>query len=182
MLLEKEGQEESSENRGGPLEVITNRRFKQLVTSFPCDGSSGIAMHNRTTAVGSSSEFFVPGSIGKVSNHEEIVEAVKQATLVIGMHADGATESIVDIALYFRKPFVVVPCCVFPNFFKHRFVPKNTDNTISEMIPVRTHDDFCRYLALKDSHLVVETLPFEGRNVAIWWNGLVRDGDDETHN
>eukprot|EP00555_Chaetoceros_dichaeta_P013037 CAMPEP_0198269748 /NCGR_PEP_ID=MMETSP1447-20131203/42439_1 /TAXON_ID=420782 /ORGANISM="Chaetoceros dichaeta, Strain CCMP1751" /LENGTH=132 /DNA_ID=CAMNT_0043961465 /DNA_START=42 /DNA_END=440 /DNA_ORIENTATION=+ len=128
------------------------------------------------------------------------------------MHADGATEAIVDMALQYRKPFVVVPCCVFPNFFQHRFVPVltneggvvvldddeddtdtdvkpwdgGTDETNVKMMPVRTHEDFCRYLALKDSHFIVETLPFEGRNVAIWWNGIHRDGDttenDENYN
>ena len=46
------------------------------------------------------------------------------------------------------------------------------------MVPVRNHEQFCRYLALKDSHFVVETLPFEGRNIAIWWDGKCKDGDE----
>ena len=31
----------------------------------------------------------------------------------MGMHPDEATESIVDVALACRKPFAIVPCCVF---------------------------------------------------------------------
>jgi hypothetical protein len=30
---------------------------------------------------------------------------------------------------------------------------------------------------MKDSHFVMETLPFEGRNIGIWWDGVHRDGD-----
>jgi hypothetical protein len=30
------------------------------------------------------------------------------------MHPDEATEPIVDAAVLLRKPFAVVPCCVFP--------------------------------------------------------------------
>jgi hypothetical protein len=38
-------------------------------------------------------------------------------------------------------------------------------------IPVRTHDQFCKYLLAKDDRFVKEILPFDGRNVAIWWDG-----------
>ena len=30
------------------------------------------------------------------------------------MHSDGATEPLVKLALKHKKPFAVVPCCVFP--------------------------------------------------------------------
>ena len=33
---------------------------------------------------------------------------------LVGLHPDEATEAIVDCALANRKPFAVVPCCVFP--------------------------------------------------------------------
>jgi hypothetical protein len=38
-----------------------------------------------------------------------------------------ATEPIVDLALQHRKPFAVVPCCVFPDSNQHR---KNPDGTM----------------------------------------------------
>ena len=92
--------------------------------------------------------------------------AVENAQLLIGMHADGATEAIVDIALQYKKPFVVVPCCVFPNFFPNRKIVKDG---ISRK--VRSHEDFCDYLVQKDERLKQSVLPFEGRNIAIWWEG-----------
>jgi hypothetical protein len=169
------GQEESA------LEKILERRFEQLKGYFPCDGTDvGLlrpsSMH---IEVGEKNKEKVsqvfPESKGGKSWEETLWSVVNNATLLIGMHADGATEAIVDAALHFRKPFVVVPCCVFPNFFRHRMV-LNTDKT--KMVPVRSHEQFCQYLASKDSHFVVETLPFEGRNTAVWWDGLHKDGDE----
>lgn len=104
--------------------------------------------------------------------------SVRNASLIIGLHADGATEAIVDAALLYQKPFVVVPCCVFPNLFSDRYITVPNKEKASESngnnakrIPVRSHDQFCTYLLAKDSRFVMEILPFEGRNVAIWWDG-----------
>jgi hypothetical protein len=46
-----------------------------------------------------------------LSTSTDLQEAVRDARLLVGMHADGATESIIDAphSLY-KKPFVVVPC------------------------------------------------------------------------
>ena len=105
------------------------------------------------------------------------------------MHADGATEAIVDAALLYCEPFVVMPCCVFPDLFCERYITapindasedsgsskkENERNnskcepTVEKRIP---HDQFCEYLLSKDPRFVRE-LPFEGRSVAIWWDGL----------
>ena len=116
----------------------------------------------------------------------DLDEAVRNASLIIGLHADGATEAIVDAALLYNKPFVVVPCCVFPNLFNQRYITirnstANTDAdsdtqgevlvTKEKRVPVRTHHQFCEYLLAKDTRFKKEVLPFEGRNVAIWWGG-----------
>ena len=100
------------------------------------------------------------------ANDPRLRKAVDSAELMIGIHADGATEAIIDVALQYGKPFVVVPCCVFPNFFPHRKLVRNG-------IPqaVRTYEDFCEYLLQKDPRLQRSILPFEGRNIAIWWDG-----------
>jgi len=128
-----------------------------------------------------------------------LADAVRRSCLVVGLHADGATEPIVDAALEHGKPFVVVPCCVFPNLFPHRRVVVvcnrgvgdvrieadekkghhgNDDGNgamgtaqATESVPVRTYEDFCLYLSQKDPRLKTSVLPFEGRNVAIWWDG-----------
>ena len=117
-------------------------RFRQLVTTFDED---------------------------RVSTSAELQEAIERSNLILGLHADGATEAIVDFALKYQKPFVVVPCCVFPNLFRDRCIRDESNG--NQLVPVRTHEQFVEYLAQKDPRFVVEKLPFEGRNVAIWWDG-----------
>lgn len=101
-------------------------------------------------------------------------DAVQNSTLIIGLHADGATEAVVDAALFYNKPFVVVPCCVFPNLFNNRVVTVedgDDDGGTTKQIPVRTHEQFCDYLLQKNVRFKREILPFKGRNIAIWWDG-----------
>ena len=108
--------------------------------------------------------------VDMVDKNLSLKEAVQRASLIVGMHADGATEAIVKVALQYKKPFVVVPCCVFPNLFSNRFITIK-EKGIMRQVPVRTHDQFCSYLSDMDEDFVIETLPFEGRNKAIWWRG-----------
>lgn len=103
-----------------------------------------------------------------IQESKKLQDAVQNASVLVGLHADGATEVIVDAALKYSKPFVVVPCCVFPNLFHDRRV---YDDETKGMVAVRSHEQFCQYLVAKDPRFRIETLPFEGRNVAIWWNG-----------
>mmetsp|Transcript_16778 Transcript_16778/g.24653 ORF Transcript_16778/g.24653 Transcript_16778/m.24653 type:complete len:156 (+) Transcript_16778:1-468(+) len=102
------------------------------------------------------------------STNQSLHQAIQNASLILGIHADGATEAIVDAALMYNKPFMVVPCCVFPSLFQTRMV-KDEDGVTRH---VRSHDQFCRYLVQKDDRLKMEVLPIEGRNVAIWWDGV----------
>jgi hypothetical protein len=131
------------------VERTLHARFRQLVTTFDDPTTT-----NTTTTT--------------TDNHDhDLQKAIEGASLLLGLHADGATEAIVNAALLYQKPFCVVPCCVFPNFFTHRKL-RQDDGTL---VQVRSHEQFCAYLAQKDSRFRVETLPFEGRNVAIWWDG-----------
>jgi hypothetical protein len=102
-----------------------------------------------------------------VAHDERLKTAIDDCTLMIGLHADSATECLVDTALAANKPFVVVPCCVFPNFFQQRTVLED-DGTRK---PVRSYEQFCEYLLQKDCRLRKSSLPFNGRNVAVWWDG-----------
>ena len=110
-----------------------------------------------------------------VATCPELIQAVERSAVLVGLHADGATEAIVDTALRYRKPFCVVPCCVFPNFFPDRTVcvvaATEEENDGGRRVPVRTHEQFCQYLLDKDPRFQRTVLPFEGRNVAIWWDG-----------
>jgi len=106
----------------------------------------------------------------------EVKDGVRNASLLIGLHSDGATEAIVDAALAFQKPFIVVPCCVFPSFFPNRRVVMKKGE---DSIPVRTHDHFCKFLLDKHPDFRMETLPFEGRNIAICWDGGAKRSKQE---
>ena len=50
-----------------------------------------------------------------------------------------------DLALKSRKPFFVVPCCVFPTLFPHR--------VLADGRQVRSYEQFIEYLAAKDESI-----------------------------
>ena len=107
-----------------------------------------------------------------------LVDVLNSSVILVGIHPDQATESVIDAALYFNKSFAVVPCCVFPNLFPQRYISKevrdinsemntvNTVNTVSTL--VRTYDDFITYLCNKDKSILIDYLPFEGRNIVLY--------------
>jgi hypothetical protein len=125
--------------------------------------------------------YFTPETVARETL---LRQAIEHSTLLLGMHADSATECVVDVALQYRKPFVVVPCCVFPNLFPQRFVAVNEIAASApvvgsepvkpqrRMVPVRTYEQFCDYLQQKNPRFQRTVLPFEGRNIAIWWDGV----------
>ena len=139
------------------------------------------------------SESTLPGMKAKPN----LISAIEESCLIVGMHADSATEAIVDAALHYKKPFVVVPCCVFPNIFNFRTVLVEeseegekffpilrskgyTDDsneavsgspTAMRRVKVRSYEEFCEYILSKDERFKCSTLPFQGRNLAIWWDG-----------
>lgn len=87
---------------------------------------------------------------------------------------------VVDAALKYGRPFAVVPCCVFANFFPHR-------------ARVDTHRAFCKFLQSKSDDIQVPVsmlcrlmafvtplsfgaqvafLPFQGKNKVIYRPGV----------
>lgn len=80
---------------------------------------------------------------------------------IVALHPDEATDSIVDMAVRKRVPFVVMPCCVFSRLFPDRRLPESSD-------PVGTYDDLIQYLMAKDVAIQKTVLPFEGANIALW--------------
>ena len=81
----------------------------------------------------------------------EVWETLSECSLVVGMHADGATEGIVDFALRRGKPFAVVPCCVaYPSL-------------------AMTYPAFIKHLVAKaPDRIRTRVLPFEGKNVCVY--------------
>ena len=149
------------------IEDELDKRFSQLVTHFSIASNEIFCYGDGVASTTCDGKLFEDG---------EVEEAVRNASIIVGLHADGATEAIVDAALRYNKPFVVVPCCVFPNLFRHRFIYVESYDEASNIgekkkVAVRTHEQFCQYLLDKDDRFRQEVLPFEGRNLAIWWDG-----------
>ena len=51
---------------------------------------------------------------------DEAQTLVRSCSVLMGMHPDQAAEHLVDFALQNRKPFVLIPCCVYHKQFPHR--------------------------------------------------------------
>jgi len=96
-----------------------------------------------------------------VAEETKLMELAKKCSACVGMHADQATEAIVDFGLATGKPFAVVPCCVFPQMFPDRRTKKKNK-------PVRSYKEFCEYLEDKGAKLA--KLDFPGRNVVVYGN------------
>mmetsp|Transcript_17834 Transcript_17834/g.30425 ORF Transcript_17834/g.30425 Transcript_17834/m.30425 type:complete len:381 (-) Transcript_17834:1133-2275(-) len=91
---------------------------------------------------------------------EEYKSLVENCSCIIGMHPDQATGYIADIALRYKKPFAIVPCCVFSSEFPERFTPDGK--------PVETLNDLVSWLCSKHPEIQVDYLPIEGRNKLIY--------------
>eukprot|EP00894_Picocystis_sp_ML_P002165 jgi/Pico_ML_1/52682/g3355.t1 len=90
---------------------------------------------------------------------------IHRCSALLGFHPDQATDAIVQCALDLRKPFCVVPCCVFPQHFPHR---RLQDGSV-----VRTTSQHVAYLVewgrTRGASFHVSTLDFPGRNRAVHW-------------
>ena len=98
-----------------------------------------------------------------------IGEQKPSASVFVGMHADQATELIIDAALANNIPFAVVPCCVFKHSFPHRKL-KNVlpEKSGSNSNFVETYEQLVQYLKAKHPHVRVTNLPFIGRNTVLY--------------
>ena len=92
---------------------------------------------------------------------KKLLTLAKECAAVVGMHADQATEAIVDFGLSSGKPFAVVPCCVFPKMFKERKGKNGKE--------VKSYKEFIAYLESKGG-VRIAMLPFPGRNVVVYGN------------
>ena len=78
----------------------------------------------------------------------------------VGLHPDEATGAVVEWAVRARKPFLVVPCCVFSRLFPERKTPDGR--------PVTTYPDLIEWIKAKDPAIQTTALDFAGKNVAVW--------------
>ncbi|KAF9289014.1 hypothetical protein BGZ68_010169 [Mortierella alpina] len=119
--------------------------------------------------------------------HERLVS---EASILIGLHPDQATEPIVRAALKAGKPFAVIPCCVFSRDNLHRRLPKvhssdtidsgsgvspedplNADEEASSTRPVTSYEDFVTWLSTLHPGIETTWLNFEGMNRVLYWRG-----------
>ena len=114
------------------------------------------------------SRFLFPRGVETGGNSDQakekiaMIELLSDASILLGMHSDGATEAIIDAALELDKPFAVVPCCVFPR--------ENPDRVLPDGEQVVTYEHLLTYLQAKahDASILKAELPFFGRNVVLY--------------
>lgn len=99
-------------------------------------------------------------------NKEDIIPLLKNCSFVIGLHPDQATGAIVEFAVKYKKPFVVVPCCVFSRLFPNRFVHNDLDGKKVVVSTKKQLIDWC--VSLDPENIKISELPFQGSNVAVW--------------
>lgn len=127
-------------------------------------GDDAAAAPHRSNPVGGhrrrAAQSVAPGAVIRerfdgsfAEKHAEVCEA---CSLIVAMHPDEATEAAVDVALALRKPFAVVPCCVYKQLFPER--------RRSNGLAVKKYSTFLEYLQRKDSRIRSARLPFVGRN------------------
>ena len=81
-----------------------------------------------------------------------------------------ATDAIVDTAILLRKPFVVVPCCVFARDFLDRRTPDGER--------VVRYDQLLSYLQSKHPGIRTHDLNVEGKSRVLYL--LPQDYDERT--
>lgn len=87
---------------------------------------------------------------------------LENCSCVVGMHPDQAAEGIVDFAIKMKKPFALIPCCVYSKQFPRRFTSKGER--------VTNHRDLIDHLCSKHEGIKIELLPIEGKNTILYWN------------
>jgi hypothetical protein len=92
---------------------------------------------------------------------EQVRDALRFCSAVVGLHPDQAAEPLVDFALQWKKPFAVVPCCTYAKDFPGRRLRSGKE--------VKSYEDLLAYLVEKDpEHIRVVTLPFGGKNQCVY--------------
>ena len=108
---------------------------------------------------------FVDVKVCEECSEDKILE---NCSCIIGLHPDQATGAIVEFAVKHRKPFIVVPCCVFSRLFPDRFVPSSGTQGRNKKV-VSTKDELVEWcVGLDPHHIKVSQLPFQGSNIAVW--------------
>ena len=98
---------------------------------------------------------------------DPVEAALAAASVVVGLHPDQATETLVRRSLLLGKPFAVIPCCTYRGLFPGRRLISGQG--------VRSYSGLCAYLREIDAHIRVIQLPFAGRNACLYSNALLTE-------
>ena len=96
----------------------------------------------------------------ETTSRDAIARAVREASALVAMHPDQATDAVFETALALDKPFAVVPCCVFADLNPHRVLASGA--------PVRTYEEMLEYYLERAPDARAARLPFEGRREVLY--------------
>jgi hypothetical protein len=94
-----------------------------------------------------------------IADHRHARNRLLQASVLVGLHPDGAAEPMIDFALQTNKPFACVPCCTCSRDFPTRRLRGKA---------VRSYLDLCDYLQAKSPRIQRTVLDMDGRNIVLY--------------
>lgn len=87
----------------------------------------------------------------QITDARTVLDIFKSLDYISGFHPDQATEAAIDLALFLKVPFSIVPCCVFPSEFPNRQL---------DGMRVKSHSQLIDYLCMKHEKIRKGTLQF----------------------
>ena len=87
----------------------------------------------------------------QITDSRSAYDTIRSLNYIAGFHPDQATEAAIDLALFLKIPWAVVPCCVFPKEFPNRQINGSR---------VKNHSQLIEYLCMKHEKIRRATLPF----------------------
>jgi len=98
-----------------------------------------------------------------VQDYERAFHLIRDCSAIVGMHPDQAAEHIVSFALRNKRPFAIVPCCVYSKHFPKR--------KLKDGRHVKVYGDLIEYILEMDSEISALEMDFEGKNVMLYYLG-----------
>jgi hypothetical protein len=183
-LLVQAMKDENEEKRNGENNMVWKKYFENANQYKPVRMGTNMSMNTNmsTSVIHSATTATTMNYI--LQSADKAFQYLSNAKLIVGFHPDQATEAIIDLALYLKVPFCIVPCCVFPREFPNRFLftsstspghsPKNNcsgnvnDNDKQRIkkeqpkvkVRVRDYHTLIEYLKNKDKRIRVDELNF----------------------
>lgn len=87
----------------------------------------------------------------QITDSRTAYDVIRSLDFIAGFHPDQATEAAVDLALFLKIPWAVVPCCVFPKEFPNRQINGSR---------VKNHSQLIEYLCMKHEKIRMGSLSF----------------------